>query len=93
VKPLDEQFLHDLAKLKMPLLTLEEAALQGGFGSAVLEFLHDQGYHNVEVKRLGIPDQFIEHGSVSELLEEIGLTSANVFDQLVTMLPKKRQRA
>jgi 1-deoxy-D-xylulose-5-phosphate synthase len=92
-KPLDEELLHDIAKLRVPVLTLEEAALQAGFGSAVLEFFHDKGYHNVEVKRMGIPDEFIEHGSVSELLEEIGLTSSNVLDQIMTLLPKKRQRA
>ncbi|NEU29591.1 1-deoxy-D-xylulose-5-phosphate synthase [bacterium LRH843] len=92
-KPLDENLLHELAKENTPILTLEEAALQGGFGSAVLEFFHDHGYHNMEVKRMGIPDEFIEHGSVSELLEEIGLTSAKVAEQLMTMLPIKRQRA
>lgn len=92
-KPLDEELLHDLGKQGTPILTLEEAALQAGFGSAVLEFFHDNGYHNMEVTRLGIPDEFIEHGSVSELLEEVGLTSANVSEQLMKMLPKKRQRA
>lgn len=92
-KPLDEKLLHEIAAKNMPVLTLEEAALQGGFGSAVLEFFHDNGYHNMEVKRMGIPDRFIEHGSVSKLLEELGLTSAHVVEQLLHMLPKKRQRA
>jgi 1-deoxy-D-xylulose-5-phosphate synthase len=92
-KPLDEELLHDLAKANMPVLTLEEACVQGGFGSAVLEFFHDHHYHNVEVNRMGIPDEFIEHGSVSQLLEEVGLTSAGVVEQLSTMLPRKQQRA
>ncbi|MDV2885544.1 1-deoxy-D-xylulose-5-phosphate synthase [Alkalihalophilus pseudofirmus] len=92
-KPLDEELLHDLAKANMPVLTLEEACVQGGFGSAVLEFFHDHHYHNVEVNRMGIPDEFIEHGSVGQLLEEVGLTSAGVVEQLSTMLPRKQQRA
>ncbi|MEC2073841.1 1-deoxy-D-xylulose-5-phosphate synthase [Alkalihalophilus marmarensis] len=92
-KPLDEELLHDLAKANMPVLTLEEACIQGGFGSAVLEFFHDHHYHNVEVNRMGIPDEFIEHGSVGQLLEEVGLTSAGVVEQLSTMLPRKQQRA
>lgn len=92
-KPLDESLLHEIAGQNIPILTIEEAALQAGFGSAVLEFFHDEGYHNIEVKRMGIPDQFIEHGSVPELLEEVGLTAANIAEQMVLMLPKKRQRA
>ncbi|MFA9457293.1 1-deoxy-D-xylulose-5-phosphate synthase [Halalkalibacter sp. AB-rgal2] len=92
VKPLDENMLRDIAKLNIPVLTLEEAALQGGFGSAVLEFFQENQFM-VSMKRMGIPDEFIEHGSVNELLEEIGLTSANVADQLQTLLPQRRQRA
>ncbi|MCM3715236.1 1-deoxy-D-xylulose-5-phosphate synthase [Halalkalibacter oceani] len=92
-KPLDEDLLHSLAKEQIPVLTVEEAALQGGFGSAVLEFFHDHNYHHMEVKRMGIPDQFIEHGNVSQLLEEIGLTSAAITEQMRSMLPQKRQRA
>ncbi len=93
VKPLDEEFLLELATLNIPVLTLEEAALQGGFGSAVLEFFHDKGYHNMEITRMGIPDYFIEHGSVPELLEEVGLTSAGVAEQMLKLLPRKQQRA
>ncbi|WP_062048220.1 1-deoxy-D-xylulose-5-phosphate synthase [Bacillus sp. JCM 19034] len=92
VKPLDEALLHEIAKQNIPVLTIEEAALQGGFGSAVLEFFQENQYM-VTMKRMGIPDEFIEHGSVKELLEEVGLTSANVVDQLDTLLPKRRQRA
>ncbi len=58
----------------IPILTIEEACLHGGFGSAVLEFAHDNGYHSALIDRMGIPDRFIEHGSVDKLLEEIGLT-------------------
>lgn len=93
IKPLDEKMLHELAKRKIPILTLEEASIQGSFGSAVLEFIHDHKYHHTIVERMGIPDRFIEHGSVPELLEEIGLTANGVMKQIQMMLPMKRQRA
>ncbi|HZG70454.1 MAG TPA: 1-deoxy-D-xylulose-5-phosphate synthase [Chondromyces sp.] len=93
IKPLDESMLHDLLQVNMPILTIEEAVLQGGFGSYVLEFAHDNGYHEARIERMGIPDQYIEHGSVTALLEEIGLTTQHVIGQLKTLLPKKQKRA
>lgn len=93
IKPLDEPMLHDLLGQEMPILTIEEAILQGGFGSAVLEFAHENNYHNAKVNRMGIPDQFIEHGSVSKLLEEIGMTTENVVKLLTSMIPQKQKRA
>jgi 1-deoxy-D-xylulose-5-phosphate synthase len=77
----------------MPILTIEEAVLQGGFGSAVLEFAHDHGYHQAVINRMGIPDRFIEHGSVKELLNEIGLTTSHIIDRVKTIIPKKQKRA
>lgn len=93
IKPMDEAMLHELFESNMPLLTIEEAVLQGGFGSAVLEFAHDHGYHQAVIQRMGIPDRFIEHGSVKELLQEIGLTTAHVVDRVKTMIPRKQKRA
>ncbi|WP_026689325.1 1-deoxy-D-xylulose-5-phosphate synthase [Alteribacter aurantiacus] len=93
IKPLDEAMLTELAVKNKPIVTLEEHALMGGFGSAVLEYFHDQHYHSVTVDRMGIPDRYIEHGSVSELWEEIGLTPAKVAERVVDLLPRKRQRA
>ena len=92
VKPLDEEMLKKVAEEGTPILTIEESVLQGGFGSAVMEFYNESGLQ-VEIKRLGIPDWFIEHGSVGELYEEIGLTPENVADTLVKMLPRKQKRA
>ncbi|QQZ10900.1 1-deoxy-D-xylulose-5-phosphate synthase [Heyndrickxia vini] len=77
IKPLDEKMLKELLETNMPILTIEEAVLQGGFGSAVLEFAHSQKFTNV-IDCMGIPDKFIEHGSVNELLREIGLTKEEV---------------
>ncbi|OEH94494.1 1-deoxy-D-xylulose-5-phosphate synthase [Bacillus solimangrovi] len=87
IKPLDETMLTELFKLNMPILTLEEAVLQGGFGSAVLEFAYDNGYQHAQISRMGIPDRFIEHGSVKELMEEIGLTETGVVEQVQQLLP------
>ncbi|MBM7840296.1 1-deoxy-D-xylulose-5-phosphate synthase [Alkalihalobacillus xiaoxiensis] len=92
VKPLDEEMLSNIAKEDIPVLTIEEAVLQGGFGSAVLEFFNENELH-VQVKRLGIPDWFIEHGSVGELCEEIGLTPENIADTLASMIPRQQKRA
>lgn len=93
IKPLDEQMLVDILKMDIPILTIEEAVLQGGFGSAVLEFAFEHKYYHVVIDRLGIPDRFIEHGSVKELLSEIGLTTNNIISKVLTMIPNKQKRA
>ncbi|MGP4061762.1 1-deoxy-D-xylulose-5-phosphate synthase [Halobacillus sp. H74] len=93
IKPLDDSMLHDIMKEGLPILTVEEAVLQGGFGSSVLEFAEENSYTSQWVKRMGIPDRFIEHGSVPKLWEEIGLTAENMVHYLKEMTPTKRQRA
>ncbi|MCT2537511.1 1-deoxy-D-xylulose-5-phosphate synthase [Aquibacillus koreensis] len=93
IKPLDEDMLHQIMASNIPILTIEEAALQGGFGSAVLEFAEEHHYDNVKVKRMGIPDRFIEHGKVEELLSEIGLTKETAIHTLLQMLPSKQKKA
>ncbi|MGM9926202.1 MAG: 1-deoxy-D-xylulose-5-phosphate synthase [Bacillus sp. (in: firmicutes)] len=93
IKPLDESMLHDVMKMDMPILTIEEAILEGGFGSAVLEFAHDHSYHGATIERMGIPDRFIEHGSVDKLLEEISLTTEAVVATVKKLIPQKQKRA
>ncbi|WP_226642468.1 1-deoxy-D-xylulose-5-phosphate synthase [Mesobacillus subterraneus] len=93
IKPLDEELLVGILKENMPILTIEEAVLQGGFGSFVLEASHDLGYQHVEIDRMGIPDQFIEHGSVDKLLEEIGMTTEDVVLRLQKLARQKQKRA
>lgn len=66
LKPIDEDILHEVGRKYKHVITLENGVIKGGLGSAVLEFMADNGY-NPDVRRLGIPDQFIEHGSVPEL--------------------------
>ncbi|MGX9290133.1 1-deoxy-D-xylulose-5-phosphate synthase [Bacillus sp. A015] len=87
IKPLDEEMLNEILSEDIPILTIEEAVLQGGFGSSVLEYIHDKKASHIKVERMGIPDEFIEHGSVDALLEEIGLTKAQVAEALRTLLP------
>lgn len=93
IKPLDSKVLTSLLLMDVPVLTIEESTLQGGFGSAVLEFASDEGFHHAEIARMGIPDHFIEHGSVKELWSEIGLTSENIVQKINSMIIKKQKRA
>ena len=66
LKPLDDALLHNICQHYDRLITLEDGAVQGGMGSAVLEWMNDHGYTQ-PVTRMGIPDEFIEHGTVDEL--------------------------
>ncbi|MBS4173414.1 1-deoxy-D-xylulose-5-phosphate synthase [Bacillus sp. FJAT-49736] len=93
IKPLDEKMLTSLLDKNMPILTIEEAVLEGGFGSSVIEFAHDHGYYHNVIDRMGIPDRFIEHGNVDQLLEEIGFTTENAINKIISITPKKQKRA
>ncbi|NDP20319.1 MAG: 1-deoxy-D-xylulose-5-phosphate synthase [Paludibacter sp.] len=77
VKPLDEDMLHEIGKKYDRIITIEDGVLKGGFGSAVLEFMSDNGY-NIQLKRLGIPDTFVEHGTPEELYNMLGLDAAGI---------------
>lgn len=72
VKPLDEQVLHDIFTSHEAVITVEDGVVAGGFGSSVLEFASAHGYC-LPVKNIGLPDQFIEHGTVSQLQQIVGL--------------------
>ncbi|MCZ0704099.1 1-deoxy-D-xylulose-5-phosphate synthase [Natronobacillus azotifigens] len=93
IKPLDETMLHQILKSNMPVLTIEEAVLAGGFGSGVLEFAEANNYQEVCIKRMGIPDKYVEHGEVEVLLEDIGLTKENIVKEIEKILPTKMKRA
>lgn len=77
-KPLDSAVVLGMAARCGKIVTVEEGALQGGFGAAVLELLADRGMWGVKVKRLGIPDRFIEHADHWAQLEEAGLTPEGI---------------
>lgn len=83
VKPLPEEQLLELAASQPFMLTVEENALAGGFGSAVLELLSDRGaLGSLRVKRLGVPDQFVEHGSQKELRARLGINRDGILETL-----------
>ncbi|HEY4744261.1 MAG TPA: 1-deoxy-D-xylulose-5-phosphate synthase [Desulfuromonadaceae bacterium] len=86
VKPLDSELILSAAKATGRVITVEENALQGGFGSAVLELLFDSGLHNVRVKRLGIPDRYIEHGSQAQLRRDLGIDAEGIVAAAVEFL-------
>jgi 1-deoxy-D-xylulose-5-phosphate synthase len=72
LKPLDEQILDEVGRKFKRIVTVENGARKGGLGSAVLEWMSDNGYHP-EVTRLGFPDNFVEHGKVCELQKIVGI--------------------
>lgn len=77
VKPLDEEILHEVGKRFKRIITVEDGSRNGGFGSAVLEWLNDNGYAT-SVKRMGLPDKFIEHGTVPQLREIAGIDKESI---------------
>jgi 1-deoxy-D-xylulose-5-phosphate synthase len=85
VKPLDEELLHEIFSKFKKVITVEDGSIMGGFGSSVLEFMVDHGYH-AKVTRLGIPDRVIEHGSQAELWKECGYDADAIADAAREML-------
>lgn len=85
VKPIDVELLHEVLKSFNLVITIEDGTVVGGLGSAVLEFISDFGYKAV-VKRLGVPDRFIEHGTQTELLKECGLDMESIRNTAREML-------
>ena len=87
LKPLDEALLHEVGRKFKCVITIENGVIAGGLGSAVLEFMADHGYAPF-VKRIGVPDQFIEHGSIPELYKLCGMDAdsiAGVIRQMCTV--------
>lgn len=85
VKPLDEALLHEIFGRHTKVITVEDGCIQGGFGSAVLEFMADNGY-SAHVKRLGIPDRYIEHGTQPELWKECGYDEEGIYTEALQLV-------
>jgi len=79
IKPLDENLLHSIFKTYNTIITIEDGTIIGGFGSAITEFATHNSYKN-NITILGIPDQFIEHGTVHELYEATGLSPNTIYN-------------
>lgn len=86
-KPLDEELLFRLAGEGYDIITVEEGSEMGGFGSAVLECYNRAGYHGMNVQIIAVDDYFVEHGSVKEQRQEVGLTAENIASRVRTLLP------
>ncbi len=85
VKPLDEELLHEIFTHHTKVITVEDGCIQGGFGSAVIEFMADNGY-SAQVKRLGIPDRYIEHGTQPELWKECGYDEEGIYNEAFSLV-------
>ena len=90
-KPLDESLLHEVFSKYKKIITIEDGCLMGGVGSAILEFMADHNY-SAQVKRLGIPDKFIEHGEPIELYEECGFSAAQIYSELRDILSESKTK-
>lgn len=85
IKPLDDQLLDEIGKKFKKVITIEDGVRNGGFGSAVLEWFNDHGYAP-SVQRMGLPDEFVTHGSVSELRRIVGLDAHHIRQVIEAML-------
>ena len=85
VKPLDELMLHEVFGTFDRVIVIEDGCITGGFGSAVAEFMADNGYH-ARLKRLGLPDVFVEHGTQQELYAENGYDTSGIVQTAIEML-------
>jgi 1-deoxy-D-xylulose-5-phosphate synthase len=94
VKPLDKDLFRDLLSRVPRLITVEDHVIGGGFGSAVVEFLADEGITGVSVKRLGVPDRFIPHGTQDQLRKMCGFDKDAIAQAALQMarLAKKKSR-
>jgi 1-deoxy-D-xylulose-5-phosphate synthase len=92
VKPLDKTLFRDLLARVPRLITVEDHVVAGGFGSAVIELLADEGLSGVEVKRLGVPDRFIPHGTQDELKKLCGFDKDAIAQAVLQMARRAKKR-
>ena len=81
LKPLDEQLLHEVGQRFRRIVTIEDGVRNGGFGSAILEWMSDHGYQP-QMTRLGLPDSFVEHGTIDELRHIVGLDRQSILNAI-----------
>jgi 1-deoxy-D-xylulose-5-phosphate synthase len=90
VKPLDDILLHEVFGKFKHVVTVEDGCLMGGMGSAIVEWMSDHGY-NAQVKRLGIPDRLVEHGTQDELYAECHYDAAAIVAACEEMMAERRE--
>jgi 1-deoxy-D-xylulose-5-phosphate synthase len=89
ISPVDTEILDTVFRKFSHIITVEDGVLKGGFGSAVIEFMCDKGY-NSEIRRLGIPDYFVEHGTQEELYRECGYDAEGIELAIREILVRKQ---
>jgi 1-deoxy-D-xylulose-5-phosphate synthase len=89
IKPMDTAALTEIAERFDRIITVEENSLNGGFGSAVVDFLESVGFRG-RTLRLGLPDRFVQHGSRELLLKEVGLDEDGIYRSVGTIIKSKR---
>ena len=92
VKPLDRELILGAASRTGHIMTVEENAVQGGFGTAVLELLAEENQYDIRVKRIGIPDRFIEQGSQAQLRADLGLDAAGITASALSFLSREESQ-
>jgi len=92
VKPIDEELIDQLADETGLIVTLEENSIRGGFGSGVLEYLNSTGRKDVPLLTLGLPDAFITHGTIAQLMKEIGLDPESIASKVSSFLDVNDRR-
>jgi len=83
IKPIDSDILNEVAENYKNIITVEENCLIGGFGSAVMEYYNSSGMRNLKISRMGIPDEFVEHGSTEKLFEILKLDPAGIAEKVI----------
>jgi len=84
LKPIDESLLHEVFSSFGKVITVEDGTIIGGLGSALIEFAADHGYR-AKITRMGVPDRFIEQGTLQELHRECGIDQDGIFDAAMTL--------
>jgi len=91
LKPIDTDLLHEIGTRFDQIITVEDGVIEGGLGSALLEYMSDNGF-TPHVHRIGIPDRFVEHGTVTELRHLIGMDAEAICKAINEMMPASKQQ-
>jgi 1-deoxy-D-xylulose-5-phosphate synthase len=88
LKPLDKKLLDQVFSKHKKVITVEDGSIAGGMGSAVLEYMSEQKYQ-AEIRRIGVPDRFVDHGSIEELYKECGMDKDGIIEAVKSMINSK----
>ena len=91
LKPIDKDLLKEVAENYSTIVTLENGSIEGGMGSAVIEFFADNGYNNLSVHRLGIGDEFVAHGSTEDLMRYCKIDEEGILESLISINKSRRK--